>query len=512
MKFPALPIPASLWQWSHPPVTTMTFCDDTAGLNLPMEPGCNLNSPGVQFWKALTAAPAGANRVRGLALYLSMGSSLVRGALAMMTTCLCLAVSTLAAQAYSTSLSSPTAAALDGSPLRTLINQDRAAAGLPALAWSACLASVAQQNAQRIANQGYLSHTDGPTVDLGCGVNSTAAGENIAYISSGIDDVQVNTMYMNSPPHRANILGAYNFVGTAWVVAPNGYGYNAEEFLSAPSLAIVSGPWESLAGPIGSAPAVSSAAPGTADAFVRGTDNQLWHRAFDGTTWGSWQPLGGVLSAEPAAVSWGGRTDVFIRGSDLQLWHRWFDGASWSPWEALGGVLASAPAAASWGTGRLDVFVKGTDGHLWQRSYSGGAWTGWSNSAGAAGTLGSEPAVVSWGTGRIDVFIRGTDGQLWHLAFDGAWGSWHPLGGILGSGPAVTSGGAGHLDIFTRGTDRQLWHMSWTGTAWTNWTSADSRGAIFNDEPAAAASHNGLLQVLVRGTDNALWHTTIPAS
>jgi uncharacterized protein YkwD len=37
-------------------------------------------------------------------------------------------------------------------------------------------------------------------------------------------------MFMNSAGHRANILGPYHYVGTAWVVAPNGYGYIAVEF------------------------------------------------------------------------------------------------------------------------------------------------------------------------------------------------------------------------------------------------------------------------------------------
>ena len=113
-----------------------------------------------------------------------------------------------------------------------LINQDRASnGGLPALAWSPCLANIALQNAQRIAAQGYLSHTNGPTLDLGCDTNYTHAGENIAYMSGGINDPQANTMFMNSAPHRANILsGNYRFVGTAWVVASNGYGYVAVEF------------------------------------------------------------------------------------------------------------------------------------------------------------------------------------------------------------------------------------------------------------------------------------------
>ena len=55
----------------------------------------------------------------------------------------------------------------------------------------------------------------------------------MGYISSGIDDAYMNNLYMNSPGHRANILGAYQYVATAWAIAPNGYGYSAEEFLAA---------------------------------------------------------------------------------------------------------------------------------------------------------------------------------------------------------------------------------------------------------------------------------------
>jgi len=112
---------------------------------------------------------------------------------------------------------------------QALINQDRAAHGLPPLTWSSCLYNVAASNARRIAAQGYLSHTNGPQVDLGCGLGHQA-GENIGYWSQGVNDGQLNTMFMNSPDHRANILGPYRYVATAWVVAANGYGYIAVEF------------------------------------------------------------------------------------------------------------------------------------------------------------------------------------------------------------------------------------------------------------------------------------------
>ncbi|SRR5713226_2158370 len=117
-----------------------------------------------------------------------------------------------------------------GSAQQALINQDRAQNGLPPLAWSPCLANVAIQNAQRMAAQGYISHTNGPTLDLACGLGNSA-GENVGYTSAGINDAQLNTMFMNSAPHRANILNAaYHYVGTAWAVAPNGYAYIAVEF------------------------------------------------------------------------------------------------------------------------------------------------------------------------------------------------------------------------------------------------------------------------------------------
>ena len=73
-----------------------------------------------------------------------------------------------------------------------------------------------------------LAH-NGPQVDLTCRLGNQA-GENIGYWSRGINDPQLNTMFMNSPEHYANIMGPYHYVATAWVVASNGYGYIAVEF------------------------------------------------------------------------------------------------------------------------------------------------------------------------------------------------------------------------------------------------------------------------------------------
>jgi uncharacterized protein YkwD len=117
-----------------------------------------------------------------------------------------------------------------GSAQQAYINSDRAAAGLPPLTWSSCLAGVAYSNAVRMANAGAISHAGGVSADMGCGLGSAQTGENVGYWSGGVNDAQLNTMFMNSAGHRANIMGPYRYVGTAWKVAANGAAYIAVEF------------------------------------------------------------------------------------------------------------------------------------------------------------------------------------------------------------------------------------------------------------------------------------------
>jgi uncharacterized protein YkwD len=110
-----------------------------------------------------------------------------------------------------------------------LINQDRQAAGLAPLQWSPCLANVASGQAARMAAQGYISHANGRTLDLGCHLGPRT-GENIGFQGGGINDAAMNAWFMGDAPHRANILGPYHYVGVAWVLAPNGTAYLAVEF------------------------------------------------------------------------------------------------------------------------------------------------------------------------------------------------------------------------------------------------------------------------------------------
>ena len=110
-----------------------------------------------------------------------------------------------------------------------LINQDRQRAGLAPLLWNDCLATIAKQQAARMASQGYISHANGRTLDLGCHLG-TRTGENIGFQSGSINDAAMNTWFMGDAPHRANILGPYHYVGVAWVWGNNRTAYLAVEF------------------------------------------------------------------------------------------------------------------------------------------------------------------------------------------------------------------------------------------------------------------------------------------
>jgi uncharacterized protein YkwD len=113
---------------------------------------------------------------------------------------------------------------------QALINQDRARNGLGPLTWSSCLYNVARAQAAHLATPGVtFAHYGGVYQDLNCRLGAQT-GENIGWWSNGVNDTQLNTMFMNSPEHRANILGPYHYVATAWVVGSNGYGYISVEF------------------------------------------------------------------------------------------------------------------------------------------------------------------------------------------------------------------------------------------------------------------------------------------
>jgi uncharacterized protein YkwD len=121
--------------------------------------------------------------------------------------------------------------------LVTHINAVRAAHNLPALKESPRLTDAATRHANSMGNRGYFRHElrrKGKWVSFGTWVHwywpgpnytSWTAGENLAWGAPDVSATQVVSMWMNSAPHRANLLGKWRRVGVAivHVTAPTGY-------------------------------------------------------------------------------------------------------------------------------------------------------------------------------------------------------------------------------------------------------------------------------------------------
>jgi len=103
-------------------------------------------------------------------------------------------------------------------------NRDRAAAGLQPLQWDSALAVAARQHAQRMAQMNALSHQFPGEPALQdrarhAGARFSLIAENVA---EGPNVPGLHAQWMNSPPHRANLLDpGLNAVGIAVLQSGN---------------------------------------------------------------------------------------------------------------------------------------------------------------------------------------------------------------------------------------------------------------------------------------------------
>lgn len=111
-------------------------------------------------------------------------------------------------------------------------NRERAARGLQQFGWDDALAASARQHAEQMAGRGTLSHQFPGEPGLesrakNAGASFIALAENVAFAPTVAD---LQNGWMNSPPHRANILEPEtNSIGIA-VVARGGELYAVEDF------------------------------------------------------------------------------------------------------------------------------------------------------------------------------------------------------------------------------------------------------------------------------------------
>lgn len=126
----------------------------------------------------------------------------------------------------------PSAISLQEQSLFAATNRARADQGLAPLRWDDALAAAAKTHAEWIVQNSQLSHQYPGEADLAARAAQTGAhfqsvAENIAM---GASAGQIQKQWMNSPPHRANILDPQlNAVGFS-VIERAGYLYAVADF------------------------------------------------------------------------------------------------------------------------------------------------------------------------------------------------------------------------------------------------------------------------------------------
>jgi uncharacterized protein YkwD len=112
------------------------------------------------------------------------------------------------------------------------MNQDRAANGLPRLTWSPKLSVLAMDWANQMARDNTLYHQNlSAVLQRSDYTEFWTLGENILVGPAGMPISQMESVWMNSPGHRANILSSnYNVVGLAFVNGSDGRLWVAVDF------------------------------------------------------------------------------------------------------------------------------------------------------------------------------------------------------------------------------------------------------------------------------------------
>jgi hypothetical protein len=226
--------------------------------------------------------------------------------------------------------------------------------------------------------------------------------------------------------------------------------------------------WRALpGGTVGSGPDAVQIAPTTLYLAARATNSNLLVRRQDGTTFGAWQNLGGVITSAPTLAYEQGpdRLWAFARGGDGAVWYR-VQGASgtWAPWQSLGGTVTSAPDVAAL-FGRVDVYARGLNGNLYQRFVdpSTGVWSPWRSNGYAVNSASSTTSTVFEGDEYRLQYWRGGDRHVYELVRVVPAN----IGGIATSAPDVAAGdGLDEQLVAVVGTNRALYvHV---GNSWTS--------------------------------------------
>ncbi|KPL90666.1 hypothetical protein [Herpetosiphon geysericola] len=222
------------------------------------------------------------------------------------------------------------------------------------------------------------------------------------------------------------------------------------------------------------------------DCFVLGDDKQVWQRSWQSSAgWGNWQGLGlsqfsldlggGVSAITRSSTS----LDIFVsgkQGSFINLYQRTWDGTSWSSWNSLGGpgtadIYETSCTSAS--ATSIQCFARTSDNHLWQKVWNGSTWTVWSD-LGAFISVGPFKglAAVNYGSDNVMIYAIGSDGHAYRRFYEGGtWFDWVDDGNPSSSLLHQTSchrQASNALSCTFSDTAGAVWVRTWESGGWSS--------------------------------------------
>ena len=292
----------------------------------------------------------------------------------------------------------------------------------------------------------------------------------------------------------------------------------------------------------------------------------LLHSSWSGSSWSSWESLGGTFNSLPSATCWGpDRVDVIGTGNDNGAWYKWYQSSSssWSAWESHGGTFASGQlSVTSISSESLHILGVGTDGQAWHQSDSNGAWgnyeslggdfktstsltanawsssssssssvtidfagvgadrachhkhysssssssstSSWSSWCNRGGSFVTDVQILSVSSTQIDLVGIGPEWAVHHSRYDGkSWSEWKNIGGSWTSKPALIDWGNGRFHAFGVGDDKQMHYKTFNESGWgKDWSSI---GGSFSSAPTIVSTSDGF-HCLGIGTDSSIKH------
>jgi hypothetical protein len=177
---------------------------------------------------------------------------------------------------------------------------------------------------------------------------------------------------------------------------------------------------------------------------VRGLNNGIYYRVWNGAAWGDWMALAGLTIDSPAAAVVGNQLHLVVRGVNYdQIWYGSVNLAdnSFSGWTQLSGATPSAPTLTANST-TLCLVVRGETNWVYYRFYdiASKTWGDWSGIV--SGSTSDSPGATLVND-QLNLVVQGVNyGQIWYGSLNlanNSFSGWTQLSGATPSAPTLTS-------------------------------------------------------------------------